>query len=225
MAMDTESNWVKYLRPVPLIAFVVFWEVAVLGNEHSAFFFGRPSKIIGYIISRTLDGSLVVDLMTTFSEAAIGFVLGNVFGAGLGLGLWYSKSAFQIARPYIIAMGAAPVFAFAPLLVVWFGTGMLSKVMIAGLSTVFVALLQSYTGAAAVSRDHLRLMKTFGATKHQTFRKVVAPSSIVWVMSAFRMNVGFAILGAFIGEYISSSQGLGHLILVASGVSVQTLPS
>src|SRR5437762_12110619 len=61
-------------------------------------------------------------------------------------------------------------------------------------------------------------MKTFGATKQQTFRKVIAPSAIVWVISAFKINVGFAILGAFIGEYISSNEGLGHLILVASGL-------
>jgi NitT/TauT family transport system permease protein len=95
---------------------------------------------------------------------------------------------------------------------------MFSKIMIAALSTVFVALMQAYTGATEVSSDYLRLMKTFGATQGQTFRKVVAPSSIVWVISAFRLNVGFAILGAFIGEFISSSAGLGHLILVASGL-------
>jgi NitT/TauT family transport system permease protein len=90
--------------------------------------------------------------------------------------------------------------------------------MIATLSTVFIALLQAYTGASEVSPDYLRLMRTFGANKNQTFRKVIAPASIVWVMSAFRLNVGFAILGAFIGEFISSNRGLGHLILVASGL-------
>lgn len=136
----------------------------------------------------------------------------------IGLGLWYSKLAFVMARPYVIGLGSAPIFAFAPLLIIWFGTGMFSKVMVAALSTVFVALMQSYTGASEVSNDYLRLMRTFGATQGQTFRKVVAPSSIVWVLSAFRLNVGFAILGAFIGEFISSSSGLGHLILVASGL-------
>lgn len=90
--------------------------------------------------------------------------------------------------------------------------------MIATLSTVFIALSQSYTGASEVRSDYIKLMHTFGANKHQIFRKVVAPSSIVWVISGFKMNVGFALLGAFIGEFISSNQGLGHLILVASGL-------
>ncbi|NTW88536.1 MAG: ABC transporter permease [Desulfobulbaceae bacterium] len=218
MVMTTETRLVSYLRPVPLVVFVLSWELLVRGNEQLIFFFGQPSKIAEYCFAKILDGSLPTDFSITFIEAALGFVIGNVFGTVCGLALWYSNTAFRIARPYIIALGSAPIFAFAPLLIIWFGTGVLSKVMIASLSTVFIALLQSYTGAADVSDDHLRLMKTFGATKNQMFRKVVAPSSIVWVMSAFRMNVGFAILGAFIGEYISSSYGLGHLILVASGL-------
>jgi NitT/TauT family transport system permease protein len=90
--------------------------------------------------------------------------------------------------------------------------------MTAGLSTVFVALLQAYTGTAEVSEDYLRLMRTFRATKTQTFRKVVAPAAIVWVIAAFRVNVVFTILVAFIGEFISSTHGLGQLLLVASGL-------
>lgn len=216
--MQAESKTVRLLRPLPLVAFILCWELLVRGNDRRIFFFGQPSKVFGYLWTRTVDGSLPIDFATTFIEAVTGFIAGNVVGTAIGLGLWYSKSAFQIARPYVIALGSAPIFAIAPLLIIWFGTGMFSKVMIAALSTVFVALLQSYTGAAEVSNDYLRLMKTFKATKNQTFRKVVAPAAIVWVMAAFKMNVGFAILGSFIGEFISSNRGLGHLILVASGL-------
>ncbi len=205
-------------RALPLVAFALAWELLVRGNDRSAFFFGRPSRVLSYLRDRTMDGSLPVDVAVTLSEAAIGFLIGNVVGTAIGLGLWYSRTAFRIARPYIVALGSAPIFALAPLLIIWFGVGLFSKVMIAALSTLFVALLQAYTGASDVSNDFIRLMKSFGATKGQTFRKVVAPSAIVWVISAFKLNVGFAILGAFIGEYISSNRGLGHLILVASGL-------
>ena len=211
-------RFIGLYRALPLLAFLLFWELVTHGNPARAFFFGSPEKIGAYLVAKTLDGSLPRDLGITFIEATVGFVLGNVIGTALGLGLWYSKLTFSIAKPYVIALGSAPVFALAPLLIVWFGTGMFSKVLIAMLSTVFIALMQSYTGASEVSNDYLRLMQTFGASQGQTFRKVVAPSSIVWVMSAFRLNVGFAILGAFIGEFISSSAGLGHLILVASGL-------
>ncbi len=209
---------INFYRALPIAILLVLWHFATRESPAVSFFFGSPSRIGHYFIEKMLDGSLPRDIAITFIEASLGFILGNLVGTSIGLALWYSKLAFTIARPYVIALGAAPIFAFAPLLIIWFGTGMFSKVMIAALSTVFVALMQSYTGASEVDSDYIRLMKTFGATQGQTFRKVVAPSSIVWVISAFRLNVGFAILGAFIGEFVSSNAGLGHLILVASGL-------
>lgn len=216
--MGIRLSKVAVLRPIPLVALVILWQLVVGGNDRLTFFLGTPLKIADYLVRRTLDGSLLVDFGMTFVEAASGFIIGNIIGTASGLSLWYSRTAFQIARPYIVALGSAPIFAFAPILIMWFGTGMFSKIAIAALSTVFIALLQAYTGAEEVSDDYIRLMKTFGASKGQTFRKIIAPSSIVWVMAAFKMNVGFAILGAFIGEFISSNRGLGHLILVASGL-------
>jgi NitT/TauT family transport system permease protein len=206
------------LRCIPAVLFLVFWEVAVRGNDRLAFFFGSPGKIAAYFVSRIADGSLVADFTTTLSEVVVGFLIGNIVGTALGLALWFSRLVFLVARPYIIALGSAPLVALAPLLVIWFGTGFTAKVLIAGFSTLFVALFQAYSGASEVDPEYLRLMQSFRATKWQTFRKVVAPAAIVWVMSAFRMNVGFAILGAFLGEFISSSEGLGHLIVVASGL-------
>lgn len=209
---------IRLLRPIPLLCFIIAWEMYVHGDAERAFFFGSPAKVLSYVIDKTIDGSLPVDFAVTFLEVVAGFILGNLIGIVVGLALWHSKIAFEIARPYILALGSAPIFALAPLLVIWFGTGIISKIIIVTLSTVFVALLQAYTGADQVSNDYLSLMKTFRATKGQVFRKIVAPSAIVWVVSAFRLNVGFSILGAFIGEFISSSAGIGHLILVASGL-------
>jgi NitT/TauT family transport system permease protein len=213
----------RLYRIAPLLLFIFLWELIVRRDRQLVFFFGLPSKIASYLGGKTLDGSLPVDFSVTFVEAVIGFIAGNVLGTIVGLSLWYSKTAFSIAKPYIIVLGSAPVFALAPILVIWFGTGLFCKVMIAALSTFFIALSQAYIGASEVSSDYLRLMQSFGATKSQTFRKVIAPSSLVWVISAFRINVGFALLGAFIGEFISSEKGLGHLILVAGGLTDMSL--
>lgn len=208
----------RLLQAIPLVLFIAAWEMAVRANPKLIFFFGAPSKIAWYIYSRTLDGSLIIDTSLTFIEASCGFLIGNVVGSIIGLSLWYSRTLFLIARPYIIALGSAPIFALAPLLIIWFGTGIFSKIMTATFSTVFVSLLQSYTGAGEVGSHYLRLMQSLGASKVQTFRKVIAPSACVWVISAFKLNIGFALLGAFMGEFISSEHGLGHLILVASGL-------
>ncbi len=216
--MAPSKTRLTILRLLPLLVFLSAWEAFVRLYPKWEFYFGAPSEIAFYLFTKTVDGTLIVDTLTTLFETVAGFVLGNLGGLLIGVALWYSKSAFDIAKPYIIALGSAPVFALAPILIVWFGTGIFSKVMIAALSTVFVAMFQAYTGAGQVDERYTSLMRSFGASKWQVFRKVVAPAALVWVISAWRLNVGFALLGAFIGEFISSSQGLGHLILVAGGL-------
>jgi NitT/TauT family transport system permease protein len=124
----------------------------------------------------------------------------------------------RIAKPYVVAIGAVPVFALAPVMIVWFGIGIFSKIMIAALSTVIVAIVQAYEGATSVDTRHLQLLQVMGATRYQTFRKVVVPSALIWVVNSMKLNVGFALLGAFIGEFISSEQGLGYLVLKAAGL-------
>lgn len=206
------------LRLLPGVCFVLLWQILLRGNPQLIFYFGLPSKILAYIIAKTADGTLINDTYITLSEALIGFLIGNIIGTSMGLSLWFSNKLFKIYKPYIIALGSAPIFALAPLLIIWFGTGMFSKVMIAALSTFFVALFQAYSGAEQVDKNYIKLLKSMKASKMEVFKKVIAPSSIVWVSSAFKINVGFALLGAFVGEYISSNAGLGHLILVASGL-------
>jgi len=208
----------SFLRLIPLVAFILGWQRLVGNDRHLAFYFGSPSRIWEYLVSKSSDGSLEIDFFTTLGETLSGFLLGNILGTCIGLSLWFSTRAFDIARPYIIALGAAPVFSLAPLMIIWFGTGLFSKIMMATLSTFFVALLQAYSGAAEVDAGHIKLMKSMNASKMVIFRKVIAPSSIVWVIAAFRINIGFALLGTFVGEYISSEKGLGHLILVATGL-------
>jgi NitT/TauT family transport system permease protein len=205
-------------RCLPAVVLLILWELLVRDNTRLIFFFGSPTKIIAYFVSRIADGSLVIDFSSTFGEVVAGFIIGNLLGTAIGLALWFSRPVFLVARPYIVALGSAPLITLAPLLIIWFGTGFFAKVLIVAFSTMFVALFQAYNGASEVDPEHLKLMQSFRATKMQTFRKVVAPAAIVWVMAAFRMNIGFAILGAFLGEFISSSQGLGHLIVVASGL-------
>ncbi len=204
------------IAPLPLL--LLAWEWAVSGDPQKAFFFGAPSQIFSYLFSGIVDGSLLFDIYITTLETVLGFVIGNLIGISFGLGLWASKRVFEVVKPYIIALGSAPVFALAPVLIIWFGTGLASKVAIATISTVFVALLQAYRGAQQVDDRQIRLLQSFGATKSQIFKKIIVPSSMVWVISAFKLNIGFALLGAFIGEYISSERGLGHLILVAGGL-------
>jgi NitT/TauT family transport system permease protein len=182
------------------------------------FLFGRPTLIGLAVIDGLRDGSLARDSCITGLEALSGFGIGTIAGSLAGLLLWYWPRIARISAPYVSAFGAVPLFALAPMMIVWFGTGTAAKVALASLSTVGIALVQAYKGACSVEDGHLRLMASFGASRWLTFRKVVVPTSLMWVEAAAKLNVGFAILGAFIGEFISSSKGLGYRLLRAGGL-------
>jgi len=193
------------------------WEVA--GRTSTSVFFeiGTPSSVL-FEFRRLLSEGFLGHFATTGSEALTGLAIGTFLGASAGLGLWYSEKAAGVARPFIIALGTLPVFAFAPLMIVWFGIGWWMKVALAAFSTIFVAFNQAYRGATLVSTEYVEVLRGMDATRHQIFLKVIVPGSLDWVLSSMRLNVGFGLLGAFIGEFIAAERGLGYLILRASGL-------
>jgi NitT/TauT family transport system permease protein len=202
----------------PLILFLAVWSVAVRADPQRQFLLSTPTAVLRAFAQLARSGELGRHTAVTAFEALIGFAIGSGLGAIGGLCLWYSPRIAAVIQPYIVVLGAIPIFALAPVMILWFGIGIPSKVAIATLSTIFVALVQAYTGARSVEDRHIRLMRVLGASQRETFLKVVVPSSLVWVASSLRINIGLALLGAFIGEFISAERGLGFLIIRASGV-------
>lgn len=207
-----------FLQLMPLIIFLVLWQWFVSGASRRMFLFSSPIAIGHALIVGISDGVLIHHTWITLVETVLGFLMGNITGIVAGLGLWTSPAMSRILKPYITGFGSIPAFALAPVIIIWFGIGIFSKIMMAALSTVIIALVQSFQGAISVNEKYLNQMKVFGATKKQTFLKVVFPSSLVWVFSSLKLNIGFALLGAFIGEFISAEAGLGYFILKASGL-------
>jgi NitT/TauT family transport system permease protein len=203
-----------------LLAFLVFWEWIAAQDRQTAFLFGSPSAIAGFLVIMWQDGSLVRDTWVTGLETVLGFVMGNVLGTALGLSLWYSRFVSRVVQPFIIALGSIPIIALAPIVIIWFGTGLASKVAMATLSVVVVALVTSYKGAMSVDPDQVNLMRTLGARKSQIFRKLVVPASLADIFVGMKLTVGFALIGAIIGEFMSSSEGLGHAIFKAGSLYI-----
>ena len=166
------------------------------------------------------DGSLLRDTYVTGLETLLGFGLGNVIGTVIGLSLWYSRFLSRVVQPFVVAIGSIPIIALAPMVIIWFGTGLSSKVAMSTLSVVVVALVTSYKGAMSVDADQVNLFRTLGATKSQIFRKLVVPSSLSDIFAGLKLTVGFALIGAIIGEFMSSSEGLGHAIFKAGSLYV-----
>lgn len=215
---SASSPWVKLLYPAPFLFFLLIWHLSTGHDPQKQFIFSSPEKVWLALLRLIGSGELWTNSMVTIGEALAGFLLGTTIGAALGLALWYSRLVAQISRPYITALSAVPIFALAPIIISWFGIEITSKIMLAFLSTVSMALVQSYQGAMSVEKRYLKLMQVVGAGRSQIFRLVVVPSSLIWVLNAMKINIGLALMGAFIGEFISSEQGLGCMIVKASAL-------
>jgi len=203
-----------------LVVLLGAWEWVTAQSRQTAFLFGSPSAIFGFLVGMWQDGSLIRDTYVTGMETVLGFVLGNVLGTLLGLLLWYSRFVSRVVQPFIVALGSIPIIALAPMCIIWFGTGLASKIAMSTLSVIVVALVTSYKGAMSVDEDQVNLMRTLGARKRQIFRKLVVPASLTDIFAGLKLTVGFALIGAIIGEFMSSSEGLGHAIFKAGSLYI-----
>jgi NitT/TauT family transport system permease protein len=213
-----ESRLVRSVRWLILAVVLVAWELSARFSASFNFLLGSPSAILSQLLSLALSRELFKDVGITGAEALAGLAIGTIVGTLAGLTVWLSGTLAAVTRPYVFALSSFPVFAIAPLMIVWFGIGVPMKIAFASLTTIFVAFNQAYEGAHLVSKEYLEVMTAFGASPWRQFTKVVVPASIDWVLAALRVNTGLALLGAFIGEFVASNQGLGHLITDAAGL-------
>lgn len=196
------------------------WEWSTSAARMDAFLFGSPSQIGANLLAMVRDGSIWTDTYVTGLETLAGFALGNLIGTAIGLSLWYSRFVSRVVQPFILALGSIPIVALAPVAIIWFGTGFASKLAMSTLSVVVVALVVSYKGATGVDPDHINLLRSLGASKHQVFRYLVVPASLTDIFAGLKLTVGFALVGAILGEFMSSTDGLGHAIFKAGSLHV-----
>ncbi|HEY0466835.1 MAG TPA: ABC transporter permease [Polyangiaceae bacterium] len=213
MPSKIEAGVSRWMILVPGAIFVALWQGIATAFPSTLFFFSSPEHIGAALWDVTKSGDIVIHAAITLFEALAGLVIGMLVGTSVGLALWYWPKAGWIGGPYIAAISTVPPFALAPLVIVWFGIGIFAKVMVAALATVFVGVVQTYAGARSVDERHLRLVRLLGASRRQEFSKVVVPSTAHWLLNSLRLNVGFALTGAFIGEFISAERGLGYFIV------------
>ena len=206
------------LQVAAVVVFFVLWELGVRAELISAFLVGSPAGIFALFYKMTLSGELFTHTWYTLFEAVLGFVIGTIFGSLLGLALWYSVFLARLVEPFIVAINSVPKIALAPIVVLWFGTGLVSKVALSVSLTAIVALIAAYQAAKDADVDLQSLMISMGANKHQVFYKAVVPSTLPSIIATFRINIGFGLVGAVVGEFISSQVGLGHLIYTASSL-------
>jgi NitT/TauT family transport system permease protein len=203
---------ILFYQVVLIGGFLLLWETAVNFGWIKVYLYGQPTGVWRELVKGILTGSLLRDTWVTTQETVLGFLIGSLLGAAAGLSLWLSPTAAAVLRPLMVALNGLPKIALAPLIIVWFGIGMESKIAVAAIITFIVAMISSFDGSQEIDDDYVRMLKAIGASRFDIFRMVIVPGSIPWIASAFRLNIGFAMIGAVVGEYISAEQGLGYYV-------------
>jgi NitT/TauT family transport system permease protein len=206
------------LAPVLLVVIILVWEYGVVFFDVPNYILPPPSAVV-VALWRGLDAGLFdrggywLHAWVTVAEVLLGFVIGS--GVGLMLGTVISQFRILDAtlRIYLIAIQSLPKIALAPIIVLWFGFGLTSKVVIICLLTFFPLLVNSMAGFKAVDPERLELMRALGANPWQMFWKVRLPSAMPYIFAGLDMAAVFAVVGAVVGEFVGAQRGLGTLIL------------
>jgi NitT/TauT family transport system permease protein len=211
-----------------LAALFLFWHVMTKpglvppfmfdNDRQAAFFFGEPLKVASRIWAWFVtEADIYRHLAVTLVETLLAFGIGSVLGLAAGLWLALSPMASAILEPYVKALNSMPRIILAPIFAVWFGLGIASKVALGVTLVFFIVFFNVYQGVKEVSPVVLANARMLGANDRQLLRHVYLPSATSWVFSSLHTSVGLAFVGAVVGEYLGSSQGVGYLILQAEG--------
>jgi NitT/TauT family transport system permease protein len=197
-------------------ALLVWWIIARTAGLPS-FILPSPGQVAVRFWKALIDGSLLGNSLVTLMEVLLGLLAGTAAAATLGYTIAKSRLFERLIAPYLVATQAIPIVAVAPLLVIWFGPGTFSKVLICALTVFFPVLINTVVGVRAVPKPLHDLMGSLYATPAQTLRYLELPAALPVLLGGFRIGATLSVIGAVVGELVGSDHGLGFLINVARG--------
>jgi len=198
------------------IAFILWYLVARVG-DFPAFILPTPQLVFSRFFEVLMDGRLFLHTIVTLGEVLAGLAIGVSAASVLGYLLAKSRTVERFLAPYIVTSQSVPIVAIAPLLVIWFGPGLLSKVLICALIVFFPVLVNTIIGLRSVPEELHDLMRSLQATRWQTFTFLETPAALPVFLGGLRIGATLAVIGAVVGEFVGADRGLGFLINVGRG--------
>lgn len=211
-------GWELTAFPVGVILLIGLWAVITLIGDYPPFILPDPGSVFMEIKKNMANGLLWLHVQATLVEMAGGLVIG--LSAATILGYIFAKSPFleRLMGPYIVASQSIPAVAIAPLLIIWFGTGKISKVLICALVVFFPVLINTIVGIRSVDKGLMTLMRSLNASRWQTFTMLEVPSAMPVLLGGLKIGVTLSVIGAVVGEFVGADHGLGYLINLAKGL-------
>lgn len=216
-ALRYSRRGARLLLPLTLGAGLLLWYALVALGELPAFILPAPHLVWQRFLSALISGTLLRHTLVTLREVLAGLALGLAVATLLGYWLARSPRLERLLSPYVVASQSIPIVAIAPLLVIWFGPGLLSKVLICALIVFFPVLINTIVGLRSVSEDLRDLMRTLQATRWQTLRWLEIPAAMPVFLGGLRIGATLSVIGAVVGELVGADRGLGFLINIGRG--------
>ena len=204
--------------PVVLIALLGLWQLIVVLGDYPAFLLPTPGLVWRRFLVVLADGTLLRHTWVTLGEVFGGLALGLTVALVLGYALAKSRLLERMLSPYLVASQAIPIVALAPLLVIWFGAGSLSKVLVCALTLFFPVLVNTVVGVRSVDRELRDLMRSLQATRWQVLRYLELPAALPVLFGGLKVGVTLSVIGAVVGEFVGADRGLGFLVNLARGL-------
>ena len=201
---------------VAFAGFVLAWKVAAV-VAGLAFILPPPEVVAARLVEAWADGTMAPHVWTTLVEVLLGFTAGATVGLAVGYVIARSRLVERLVSPYLIAAQAVPILALAPLLALWFGPGLLAKVIICGLIVFFPVAIATMVGIRSVDRGLLELAASLRATRRQVLTTIEIPAALPAILGGLRVGVTLAVVGAIVGEWAGADKGLGVLVNLARG--------
>lgn len=204
------------VRILLIAAFVVAWEMAARMKGGFTFYTSYPSEIFRDLVEFYRSGDLFRHMSITLKEALLGLFFGSIIGVSTGVLLSQFPTLGRILRPIISAINGIPQLTLAPVYILWFGTGIFSKIFLAGLMVFFNVFFSTYNAIKNIDQQLIETSTLLGADKSQILWHVVIPTTMPWIISGVRIGAGICMVGAIIGEYMGASGGFGWMVTYAS---------
>lgn len=197
------------------VTLLLLWQLTTTLFQINPYILPSPIVILNTLVN-SLD-FLAGHMLVTLEETLLGFILAGVVGVGLAMLLSHFRWLRESSYPILLFVQTTPKVALAPVLLVWFGYGLLPKLAMTFLSAFFPILINSMAGFAAIDEELLYLTRVLGATPVQVYRKVRLANALPFMFAGFKVGITLAVLGAVVAEFVSSDRGLGFIIVTAQG--------
>lgn len=209
---------VKVVQISILIIFILLWQILSDHSIINPFIFSSPIKIINTIINLYNNNNLFNHIWITLYEVLISFILGTSIGILIASIMWSNKFIAKVIEPYLTVLNSLPKVALGPIIIIWFGSGIKSIIIMSLLISTIITIMNVYEAFISVDKIKIKLLKSFNASKFTIYKKLVFPGSINTILNTIIINISMSLVGVIMGEFLVSKNGIGYLIMYGSQI-------